>query len=85
MRAKFEEWLQTCVLLKCQGVKTFVSHKSHIHGVAWHPRSENHVATASLDRAVKLWDLRSTIPLHTLEGHADQVKGRGGEKPSPNL
>lgn len=57
-----------------QGVRTFLSHTSHIHDIAWHPTSEHHLITASIDKTLKLWDLRSTVPLHTLEGHTEQVQ-----------
>lgn len=33
----------------------------------------HHVATASHDGTAKLWDLRTSIPLHTLESHTDKV------------
>jgi ribosome biogenesis protein YTM1 len=33
----------------------------------------HHVLTASHDSTAKLWDLRTAIPLHTLEGHTDKV------------
>lgn len=56
-----------------QGVKTFTSHTSHIHGVSWNPTSAHHLVTASMDRTAKLWDIRSPIPLHTLDGHTEQV------------
>ena len=29
--------------------------------------------TASHDGTAKLWDLRTAIPLHTLEGHTDKL------------
>lgn len=31
------------------------------------------MATASHDGTTKLWDLRTSIPLHTLEGHTNKV------------
>ena len=31
------------------------------------------MATASHDGTAKLWDLRTSIPLHTLESHTDQT------------
>ena len=37
------------------------------------PPAAHHVATASHDGTAKLWDLRTAIPLHTLEGHTDKV------------
>ena len=60
---------------KSQGVRTFASHASHIHALAWQPDSEHHVVTAGMDKTLKLWDLRAAVPLHTLEGHTAQVNG----------
>lgn len=57
-----------------QGLKTFASHSSHLHSMAWHPSSSNFLVTASLDKTAKLWDVRSSVPLHTLEGHQEQVR-----------
>ncbi|PRW33193.1 ribosome biogenesis WDR12-like protein [Chlorella sorokiniana] len=54
-------------------VKACSSHAGWISAVAWHPSSAHHVATASHDGTAKLWDLRTSIPLHTLEGHTDKV------------
>ena len=41
--------------------------------MAWHPSSQHHVATASYDGSVKLWDLRTPIALHTLAGHVEKA------------
>lgn len=57
-----------------QGIKTFSSHSSFIHAIAWQPDSDYHLATASIDKTLKLWDTRSAIPLSTLEGHTDQAR-----------
>ncbi|EFN51158.1 hypothetical protein CHLNCDRAFT_141384 [Chlorella variabilis] len=54
-------------------VRSCASHTGWISAVAWHPTSAHHAATASHDGAVKLWDLRASIPLHTLEAHTDKV------------
>ncbi len=56
-----------------QNQKLYSSHTDWISAVAWHPTSEHHVATASYDKSVKLWDLRTAVPLHTLQGHTDKV------------
>lgn len=56
-----------------QGLKSLASHTSFIHAVAWQPASEFHLATASMDKTLKLWDTRSSIPLSTLEGHTEQA------------
>ena len=56
-----------------QGLKPFSSHANWITSVAWSPHSEHQVLTTSNDKTAKLWDTRAAVPLHTLEGHADQV------------
>ena len=40
--------------------------------VASRPGSETAVATGSHDGAVRLWDLRSSLPLAVLEAHGDK-------------
>ena len=57
-----------------QGLKAYPSHKDWITGIAWCPTSATHLATVSHDKTCKLWDTRSNIPLHTLEGHTDKVR-----------
>ena len=57
-----------------QGLKAYPSHKDWITGIAWCPTSATHLATVSHDKTCKLWDTRSIIPLHTLEGHTDKVR-----------
>eukprot|EP00891_Asterochloris_glomerata_P002010 jgi/Astpho2/2010/e_gw1.00038.127.1_t len=56
-----------------QGLTAYASHKDWITGIAWCPTSATHLATVSHDKTCKLWDTRSIIPLHTLEGHTDKV------------
>jgi ribosome biogenesis protein YTM1 len=46
-----------------------------VPSVAWRPGSLHHVATAAHDGAVRLFDLRSPVPLGTLAG----LHGSGGE------
>jgi WD40 repeat protein len=58
-----------------QAVKTLASHTDWIAGIAWHPQSPHHLATASHDSTVKLWDTRAAVPLHTITGHTDKVIG----------
>ena len=57
-----------------QGVKTFSSHSDWITSIAWSDHSEYHVLTSSHDKTAKLWDTRTAVPLHTLEGHTDKVQ-----------
>jgi WD domain, G-beta repeat len=56
-----------------QAVKTLASHTDWIAAIAWHPQSAHHLATASHDSTVKLWDTRAAVPLHTIAGHTDKV------------
>lgn len=56
-----------------QGVKVFSSHKDWVTSIAWSQTSSHYLLTTSHDKTAKLWDLRSSIPLQTLEGHGDKV------------
>eukprot|EP00934_Nitzschia_sp_Nitz4_P004587 Nitzschia sp. Nitz4//scaffold56_size114212//80488//81918//NITZ4_003960-RA/size114212-processed-gene-0.72-mRNA-1//-1//CDS//3329554736//4577//frame0 len=42
------------------------SHKAWISAVQWSPTTAYHLASASHDGSVKLWDIRSSNPLHTV-------------------
>ena len=68
-------WLEgdgvPCGLMQDQ--RAFSSHTDWVVAAAWHPSSQHHIATASYDSSVKLWDMRAAIPLHTLAGHADKA------------
>nr|AIF73520.1 WD40 protein [Volvox ferrisii] len=54
-------------------VTTHGSHANWVTAVAWCPSSAYHLATASHDGSVKLWDVRTAVPLGALEGHGDKV------------
>lgn len=55
-------------------LRALASHADWISALAWHPTSGHHVVSASYDRSLKLWDLRASVPLHTLAGqHADKA------------
>merc|ERR1711916_416981 len=43
------------------------SHEAWVTDVQWSPTKPHLLASASQDRTVKLWDVRSTVPLHTLK------------------
>eukprot|EP00752_Nemacystus_decipiens_P004505 g4113.t1 len=45
------------------------SHKQWITDVKWAPGSETMVLSCGQDGAVKLWDIRSTLPLHSAQAH----------------
>jgi histone-binding protein RBBP4 len=49
-------------------------HDDAINALAFNPASEYVLATASADRTIGIWDLRSLrSKLHALEGHRDAV------------
>jgi ribosome biogenesis protein YTM1 len=50
------------------------AYRKCIHPLVWLCAcAAHHVASASHDGTLKLWDLRAAIPLHTLEAHSDKV------------
>ncbi|TYZ68903.1 hypothetical protein PybrP1_010972 [[Pythium] brassicae (nom. inval.)] len=49
--------------------RTFSSHKEWVSAVEWHPTRATLFASASYDGSVKVWDARSSVPLHTLAAH----------------
>jgi histone-binding protein RBBP4 len=49
-------------------------HLDAINALAFNPKSEVLVATASADKTIGIWDLRNVKDkVHTLEGHNDAV------------
>lgn len=53
--------------------KTLTSHKQWVSSVLWHPYSSSLLLSASYDNTVKMWDIRSSIPLFTIAAHSDKV------------
>jgi len=51
------------------------SHKSWVSAVQWSPRNPYILATTSHDGTVKTWDVRSSLPLHTVRAHPKGEKG----------
>lgn len=49
------------------------SHKAWITACKWHQHSRYHILSASHDGSVKIWDIRSKIPLQTIEAHKDKI------------
>ncbi|KAL6779056.1 hypothetical protein ACKKBF_B18955 [Auxenochlorella protothecoides x Auxenochlorella symbiontica] len=62
-------------------------HAGWVSALCWHGGREHLLASASHDGTARLWDVRASIPLHTLAGEgkllaaawAGQVLGVGGE------
>ncbi|KAE8972360.1 hypothetical protein PR003_g26103 [Phytophthora rubi] len=55
---------------------TFRSHKEWVSSVAWHPDSTNNehlFVSGGYDGTAKVWDARSTIPLHTVNAHEGKL------------
>ena len=42
------------------------AHEGWISALAWHPTSSHHLLSASHDGSIKLWDLRTAVPLHQI-------------------
>ncbi|KAL4094539.1 hypothetical protein PRIC1_010200 [Phytophthora ramorum] len=55
--------------------RTFRSHKEWVSSVAWHPDSTNEhlFVSGGYDGTAKVWDARSTIPLHTVNAHEGKL------------
>lgn len=54
-------------------VRTLSGHSNWISAITWHPISQHHLVTASHDMTLRLWDLRSTMALHTIKVHTEKV------------
>ncbi|GAB6019298.1 Coatomer subunit beta' [Chamberlinius hualienensis] len=67
----------------CQQV--FEGHAHYVMQIVINPKDNNTFASASLDRTVKVWQMGSTTPNFTLEGHEKGVNCvdyyHGGDKP----
>ena len=53
---------------------TLAGHRSNIHFAAWSPDGRR-LASASVDRTIRLWDGQTGKALQTLEGHTNAVTG----------
>lgn len=53
---------------------SYTSHTGWVSAVQWHPTDANILISGSFDSNIKIWDLRSSTPLHTLASqHKDKV------------
>ncbi len=52
--------------------QTFKSHKGWVMAVDWKPESEFMFCSGAADGTLKLWDLRSSIPVQTVENIHDK-------------
>lgn len=52
-----------------------VPHRSWISSIKFSPHSVYTLSTSSHDGTVKMWDVRCSLPLHTIKGHTGKVKG----------
>ncbi|KAG2450685.1 hypothetical protein HYH02_004524 [Chlamydomonas schloesseri] len=53
------------------------AHGGWVTAVAWCPSSQHHIASGSHDGTIKMWDIRTQIPLGTLSHHTDKVLALG--------
>jgi len=51
------------------------SHTGWVSCVQWSPTNSNILVSGSHDTTLKLWDIRSTVPLHTVHAHSNKVLG----------
>ncbi len=47
--------------------KKFIGHKGWVSSVKWSRENASQFTTCSFDGTVKVWDIRSSSPLHTLK------------------
>eukprot|EP00794_Sanderia_malayensis_P015194 gene15194-16762_t len=80
MTIKLWDWDQ-----KWMCVQVFEGHTHYVMQLVINPKDNNQFASASLDRTIKVWQLGSSSPNFTLEGHEKGVNCidyfHGGEKP----
>lgn len=49
------------------------SHQGWVSDVKWSPHNPYHLGSTSHDGTIKLWDIRSSVPLHTVRAFAKNV------------
>merc|ERR1712232_576460 len=55
-------------------VRKLTSHDGWVEGLAWEPRSGIHLASCGYDGCLKIWDLRSDVPLQTIQVKEQNAK-----------
>lgn len=55
-------------------VKAYAAHAGWISSLAWRPENSYHVVSGGHDGAVKLWDIRTAVPLGSLQQHKEESK-----------
>lgn len=50
-----------------QALRVWKSHSSPVASVSWRPQSDFHVASVAHDGLLRLWDMRSPVPLVTFD------------------
>ncbi|GJP33275.1 hypothetical protein CLOM_g17823 [Closterium sp. NIES-68] len=50
-----------------------LGHTDWISSLSWSPSNPLHLLSSSYDGSLKIWDLRSSVPLHTVKAHSDKV------------
>lgn len=50
-------------------------HAGWVAGVRWCPSNPHLLASADFEGAVQLWDIRATVPLHSLTPHQGKAMG----------
>lgn len=49
------------------------SHRGWVSSVKFHPTNAHMLASTSYDQTVKIWDMRASLPLFTMQAHTDKV------------
>lgn len=52
---------------------TLRSHLGWVSGVSFSPSNPHQLVSSSYDNSIKVWDLRSSLPLHTVKAHDDKA------------
>lgn len=55
-------------------VKAYAAHEGWISSLAWRPGSSYHLVSGGHDGAIKMWDIRTAVPLATLQQHKEEAK-----------